>query len=78
MALADGKIAAIGSANLTPRSMLTSREVAIFVHGKQDDPFIDRLRSQLEADMAESKLVSQTFKLNFSEKAKAIAGKYIW
>jgi len=34
--LTDGVIAAIGSANLTPRSMKTSREVTMFVHCKTD------------------------------------------
>jgi cardiolipin synthase len=78
VALADGKIAVIGSANLTPRSMLTSREVALFVHGTLDDPFIKKLRNQLAVDIAKSKPVFKNFKLNISDKLKALAGKYIW
>ena len=31
--MTDGRIVAIGSANLTPRSMLTSKEITLFVHG---------------------------------------------
>ena len=78
VALADGKIAVIGSANLTPRSMLTSREVALFVHGTPDDPFIKKLRDQLAADITESKPVSKNFELNVTDKIKALAGKYMW
>ena len=57
--LSDSKIAAIGSANLTPRSMLTSREVTFFVHGLPDDPFIEKLRDRLMADIVDSKLILQ-------------------
>ena len=78
VALADGKIAVIGSANLTPRSMLTSREVALFVHGTHEDPFIIKLRRQLIADISESKPVEKSFQLNFTDKVKAVAGKYVW
>jgi cardiolipin synthase len=78
VALADGKIAVIGSANLTPRSMLTSREVALFVHGTPDDPFIKKLRDQLAADIAESKPASKNFELNVADRIKALAGKYMW
>lgn len=76
--LTDGKIAAVGSANLTPRSMKTSREVTMFVHGKPDDSFIKRLRERLEADMAESEQVLTPFKLGVAEKIKAFFGKYLW
>jgi hypothetical protein len=58
--------------------MNISREVALFVHGTQDDPFIKKLRNQLAADIAESKSVSKTFDLNFTDKVKALAGKYVW
>ncbi len=78
VALADGKIAVIGSANLTPRSMLTSREVALFVHGPLDDPFIKKLRNQLMADIALSETVSKPFELSITDKVKALAGKYMW
>jgi phosphatidylserine/phosphatidylglycerophosphate/cardiolipin synthase-like enzyme len=76
--LTDGVIAAVGSANLTPRSMITSREVTMFVHGLTDDPFIRELREQLLSDMAESKEVMTPFKLGTSEKIKALFGKYLW
>lgn len=76
--LTDGVIAAVGSANLTPRSMITSREVTMFVHGLTDDPFIRKLREQLIADMSESKEVMTPFKLGTSEKIKALFGKYLW
>jgi cardiolipin synthase len=78
VALADGKIAVIGSANLTPRSMRTSREVALFVHGKKDDKFIKKLHDQLIADMAESELVFNPFRIRITDKAKALVGKYVW
>jgi len=76
--LTDGAIAAIGSANLTPRSMKTSREVTVFVHCKTGDPFIKRLHEQMEADMAESEEVMTPFKLGASGKIKALFGKYLW
>jgi len=76
--LTDGAIVAVGSANLTPRSMITSREVAIFVHSLPDDPFIRKLRERLEADMTESEEVITPFKLGVSGKIKAIFGKYLW
>jgi phosphatidylserine/phosphatidylglycerophosphate/cardiolipin synthase-like enzyme len=31
--LTDGRIVAVGSANLTARSLLTSKEITLFVHG---------------------------------------------
>jgi cardiolipin synthase len=76
--LTDGAIAAVGSANLTPRSMITSREVTMFVHSLPDDPFIRKLRERLEADMTESEEVITPFKLGVSGKIKAIFGKYLW
>ena len=78
MFLTDGVIAAIGSANLTPRSMLTSKELTVFVHGTKDDPFISALRSQLAADISKCEQVLAPFKLSFSEKIMAVAGKYVW
>jgi phosphatidylserine/phosphatidylglycerophosphate/cardiolipin synthase-like enzyme len=76
--LTDGVIAAVGSANLTPRSMLTSKELTVFVHGTKDDPFISALRSQLTADIGKCEQVLAPFELSFSEKIMAVAGKYIW
>ena len=78
VAMVDGVLAAVGSANLTPRSMITTREVTLFVHGKPNDLFIRRLRKQLSADIAESEKVVQPFQLGFPEKVLALAGKYIW
>jgi len=78
VALVDGAIAAVGSANLTSRSMLRSREVTLFVHGLTDAPLIERLRDQLEHDMNESKQRTEHFQLSIPERVGAIAGKYIW
>jgi cardiolipin synthase len=76
--LTDGVIAAVGSANLTPRSMKTSREVTMFFHGNPEDTFIKRLRERLEADLAESEEVLIPFKLGVAGKIKAFFGKYLW
>jgi len=76
--LTDGVIAAVGSANLTPRSMKTSREVTMFFHGNSDDPFIKRLRERIQADMAESEEVLIPFNLGVAGKIKAFFGKYLW
>ena len=76
--LADGVIASVGSANLTPRSMLTSREITLFAHGRRDERFIRELRHQLEADIALSEQVLKPFELSFTDKIKAVVGKYVW
>lgn len=78
VAMTDGVIAAVGSANLTPRSMLTTREVTLFVHGNPDARFISRLRTQLEADIAESEEVTEPFELGLLDRVYAFAGKYVW
>ena len=76
--LTDGGIAAVGSANLTPRSMRTSMEVTLFVNGAPDTGFIRELRERLEVDIAESVLVSRPFELSFYDELKAVVGKYVW
>jgi cardiolipin synthase len=76
--MTDGRIAAVGSANLTPRSMLTSKEITLFVHGTASSGFIKRLRDQLEKDMASSEEVTASFELGLLDRFKAVAGKYIW
>jgi cardiolipin synthase len=76
--LTDGAIAAVGSANLTPRSMRTSKEVTLFVHGAPDARFIRELRDRLMVDIAESELVSEPFDLSFADKIQAVVGKYVW
>jgi len=76
--MTDSRIVALGSANLTPRSMLTSKEITLFVHGVSTSPFIRRLREQLETDMAVSEEVVKPFKLGLPAKVKAVVGKYIW
>ena len=58
--------------------MRTSREVALFVHGNQNDKFIKKLHDQLIADMAESELVLNPFQIRITDKAKALVGKYVW
>jgi len=76
--LADGEIAAVGSANLTPRSMLTSKELTLFVHWKPEQRFVRDLREQLEADLAKSAEVRESFPLSLADRMLAVAGKYIW
>ena len=76
--LTDGVIACVGSANLTPRSMLTSREITLFAHGKRDERFIKELRDQLEADIALSEQVLKRFDLSFTDRLKGMVGKYLW
>jgi cardiolipin synthase len=76
--MTDDQIVAVGSANLTPRSMLTSREITLFVHGVSTDPFMRQLREQLEADMAVSEEVVRPFKLRLTAEVKAVVGKYVW
>jgi cardiolipin synthase len=78
VALVDGVIAAVGSANLTPRSMVTTREVTLFVHGKPDALFISRLRNQLEHDMKESEKVIEPFELGTTDQVRAMLDKYLW
>jgi len=76
--MTDDRIVAIGSANLTPRSMLTSKEITLFVHGVSTAPFIKELREQLETDIALSEEVIRPFKLGPLAKVKAVVGKYVW
>ena len=76
--LTDGEIAAVGSANLTPRSMRTSREVTLFVHGPRDDPFLKKLRRRLHADIDNSEQVMAPFKLSVIHRVKGVVGKYVW
>jgi len=76
--MTDGRIVAIGSANLTPRSMLTSKEITLFVHGISTSPFMRELREQLEKDRAVSEEVVKPFKLGLPAKVKAVVGKYVW
>ncbi len=78
VAMTDGVIAAVGSANLTPRSMITTREVNLFVHGKPSDRFIKRLKTQLESDINESEEVTEPFELGIRDRVYAFAGKYVW
>jgi len=76
--MTDGVIASVGSANLTPRSMVTSKELTVFVHGLKDDLFISTLRDQLEADISQCERVLKPYELSFGERIMAVAGKYIW
>jgi len=76
--MTDGAIACVGSANLTPRSMLTSREITLFAHGRSDERFIKELRDQLEADIALSEQVLEPYELSFSDRLKGLVGKYLW
>jgi len=76
--MTDGVIACVGSANLTPRSMLTSREITLFAHGRRDEQFIKELRDQLEADIALSEQVLKPYELSFTDRLKGLVGKYLW
>ena len=76
--LADGQIAAVGSANLTPRSMLTSKELTLFVHWKPEQRFVRDLREQLDGDLAKSTAVLEPFQLSLADRILAVAGKYTW
>jgi cardiolipin synthase len=76
--MTDGQIVAVGSANLTPRSMLTSKEITLFVHGVSTSPFIRELREQLEKDIAVSEKVAEPFELGALGKINAVMGKYVW
>ena len=76
--MVDGVIASVGSANLTPRSMVTSKELTVFAHGLGNDPFISDLRDQLEENIGECERILIPYKLTFIEKIMAVAGKYIW
>ncbi|MGD9213111.1 MAG: phosphatidylserine/phosphatidylglycerophosphate/cardiolipin synthase family protein [Desulfobacteraceae bacterium] len=76
--LADGTIAAVGSANLTLRSMLTSREVTLFFHGQADHPFISRLRGQLVVDILKSEAIKTPYKIDFSSSLKAKFDQHVW
>jgi cardiolipin synthase len=76
--MTDDRIVAIGSANLTPRSMLTSEEITLFVHGASTTPFMRQLREQLEKDIAVSEEVVTPFKLGPLAKVQAVVGKYVW
>jgi cardiolipin synthase len=76
--MTDDQIVAIGSANLTPRSMLTSEEITLFVHGASTTPFMKQLREQLEKDIAVSEEVVTPFKLGPLSELQAVVGKYVW
>jgi len=76
--LSDEAIAAVGSVNLTPRSMITKREVTMFAHAGPDNPFIRKLRLQLDSDMAMAEQVTGPFKLGTWQRLGAIVGKYVW
>jgi len=76
--MTDDQIAAIGSANLTRRSMHISKEVTLFIHGVSTSPFLTKLREQLQTDMAVSEEVVKPFKLGPLGKGMAFVGKYVW
>jgi cardiolipin synthase A/B len=76
--LVDGEIVGVGSANLTPRSMLTSKELTLFVHWDHHAPFIEKLRNQMDADLAKSTEVKKSFDLSTKDRIMGFAGKYVW
>lgn len=76
--LTDGEIVGVGSANLTPRSMLTSKELTLFVHCQPDAPFIQKLRDQMDADLKKSTEVRERFDLTLKDQIRGFIGKYVW
>ena len=76
--LADRRYAVAGSANFTPRSMVTTREAALFVHGGPDEPFLAALAANMEEARAASAPVTAPFSMGMYERAGAVVGKYIW
>jgi len=76
--LADGRYAALGSANLTPRSMVTSKEVTWFVHAPPDSAFVQELAAQMEADIAVSERRAESYTFGASESVMAVVDKYVW
>jgi len=76
--VADGRIVAIGSANMTPRSLYVSGETVMFAHFEPDHSFLTRLNARLESDILKSERIRDPFDMGPWEEAKALAGKYIW
>jgi cardiolipin synthase len=76
--LTDGEFVGVGSANLTPRSMVTSKELTLFVHVSSDEPFMQKLQNQMDADLAKSTEVRQSFNLTFKDRILGFIGKYVW
>jgi cardiolipin synthase len=76
--LVDWVIAAVGSANLTPRSMLTSKEITLFLSGTETVSFIRELGERLATDIAESQRIETPYALSWIEKVQAVVGKYVW
>lgn len=74
----DDSLVIIGSANLTPRSMRRSREVALFARGRVDDPFVMRLKESLLADIDKSRTIASPFKFTLPQNIAAVTGKYTW
>jgi len=76
--VADGRMVAIGSANMTFRSLYVSGETALFAHFRPDHPFMAKLHDRLEKDIQISQRIGEPFVLGAMERARALAGKYIW
>ena len=76
--LVDGVVAAVGSANLTPRSMVTTKEITLFMSGTRNTGFVRELSRNLAADVAVSEPVERPFALSWRDEILAVAGKYVW
>lgn len=61
--LVDGTIAAVGSANLTPRSMRTTKEITLFLSATEELRFARELGERLALDIAESERVDEPYVL---------------
>ncbi len=76
--LADGKVAAVGSANFTHRSMRRNRELTLFVHGSPEETFISDLSTQMEIDIKSSELVKTPVNLSTKERLLALYDYAVW
>ena len=76
--LVDSVISAVGSANLTVRSMRNTREVTMFVRAHPDDPFIASFTQSFEAVKDQSERVVAPFALGWKGRLGALTGKYAW
>jgi phosphatidylserine/phosphatidylglycerophosphate/cardiolipin synthase-like enzyme len=76
--MTDDQIVAIGSANLTPRSMVSSKKITLFVHLGSTSLLLRELRKQFEKDIALSEAVLKPIKPGPLSKVIELVEKYVW
>ncbi|MCB9743675.1 MAG: phosphatidylserine/phosphatidylglycerophosphate/cardiolipin synthase family protein [Alphaproteobacteria bacterium] len=76
--LVDDTFIGLGSANLTLRSMATSREVTWFAHAPADAPLLQALRTQTEADILRCERRTEPFALSLTERLMAPVDRVLW